>query len=145
MILLDANILLYAHIEELPQFPKVSAWLVDQLSTRVESIALSWISMTAFLRISTSKRIFSTPMTAKEAADRIDALVDHPLVQVVAPTVDHWKVLSKLITKNNLTGDIVMDAHIAAIAIEHKASVASCDKDFRRFSDHVKIIDPMKK
>ncbi len=144
MILLDANILLYAHAEELPQFPVVSQWLVDQLTQGGESTALSWIGMTAFLRIVTSKRIFEKPWTAKEASERIDALLAHPKVQVVGPTTDHWKAFSNLLVEFNLAGDITMDAHIAAIAIEHNASVASCDKDFRRFSDHLKVIDPTK-
>lgn len=144
MILLDANILLYAHVEELPQFPVVSKWLVDQLSRGGDAIALSWISVTAFLRISTSKRIFVTPWSGKEASERIDSLLNHPKVVIIGPSADHWRTFSILVAEFNLSGDIVMDAHIAAIAMENNASVASCDRDFRRFSDYVKIIDPLK-
>lgn len=142
MILLDANILLYAHVEGLPQFSVVSKWLEDQLSNKVESTALAWIGITAFVRISTNIRIFEKPWTAKEASDRVDLLLAHPKVQIVNPTANHWKSYSKLLREFNLSGDIVMDAHIAALAIEHNASVATTDKDFRRFSDYIKLIDP---
>ncbi|MBL8180114.1 MAG: PIN domain-containing protein [Blastocatellia bacterium] len=145
MILLDANVLLYAHVQEMPQFPTVSSWLSKQISNGNESIGMPWISITAFLRIASGGRIFDKPWTIADISSRIDSLLAHPNVQVIGPTVRHWTIYSDLLREFNLVGDNVMDAHIAAIAIEHKASVASCDKDFRRFSDHVKIIDPMKK
>jgi predicted nucleic acid-binding protein len=81
-------------------------------------------------------------LTIRSAAANIDALIAHPKVEVVGPKADHWAVFSRIVQSANVSGDVIMDAHIAAIAIEHNASVASCDRDFRRFSDYVKIIDP---
>lgn len=144
MILLDANILLYAHFEELPQSSSVRKWLERTLSGGKESIAIPWIAITAFLRIGTSRRIFGAPLSIRSAAANVDALLSHPKVEAVGPKADHWAVFSRIVRSLNLSGDTIMDAHIAAIAIEHNATVASCDKDFRRFTDHIKIIDPSK-
>lgn len=144
MILLDANILLYAYIEELPQHKKVSKWLEELLLSRDESVAVVWTVATAFLRISTNKRIFKRPSSIADAADRLDELFANPMVESVVPTERHWSICSKILREMNITGDVVMDAHIAAMAVERGAAVASADKDFRRFSNFVKIIDPLK-
>ncbi len=143
MILLDANILLYAYVEELPQHQKTAEWVENVLSDHTDAIAIAWICATAFLRIATNKRIFKRPWSIAEASERLDELLDHRMVQTIGPTARHWSIYSKIIKDMNLSGDVVMDAHIAAIAVEHDAHIASADKDFRRFSDYVKIIDPL--
>lgn len=143
MVILDSNILIYAHIEGSAQHPKVKAWLSRSLSDGSEAIGIPWPVATAFLRISTNRRIFEEPFDTKFAMSCLDDLFGHHLVRAVGPTADHWEHYSRIITEMNLAGDILMDAHIAAIAVEHKATVATTDKDFRRFSDYVKIIDPL--
>jgi uncharacterized protein len=145
MILLDANILLYVYLDVFPQHERAAEWLESLLATRSEIVGVSWVATTAFMRISTNRRVFEIPSSPEASADRLDELFAHPMVQAVSPSELHWSIYSRLIREMNLSGDIVMDAHIAAIAIEHKASVASTDKDFRRFSDHIKIIDPLAK
>ncbi|MGB7201201.1 MAG: TA system VapC family ribonuclease toxin [Pyrinomonadaceae bacterium] len=143
MILLDANILIYAYIDELPQHKKVSKWFENLISSRVESVAIISTVATAFLRISTNKRIFSKPSSIADATDRLDELFMSPMVEFVGPTEKHWSIYSTILREMNITGDVVMDAYIAAMAVEHGAAVASADKDFRRFSDYVKIVDPL--
>ena len=143
MILLDANILLYAYVEELPQHRQTAKWMENILSDQTESIAIAWIAAAAFLRIASNKRIFKRPWSIAEASERLDEVLAHQMVQTVGPTARHWSIYSKILKDMNLSGDIVMDAHITAIAVEHKAAVASVDKDFRRFSDYVKIINPL--
>ena len=143
MVILDSNILLYSHIPRFPQHAGVARWLERALSEGSEIIGITWQVATAFIRISTNRRIFERPFDLAFAKESLDDLFDHQLVSEVGPMSDHWKVYSRLLVEQNLAGDIVMDAHIAAIAIEHNASVASVDKDFRRFSDYVKIIDPL--
>jgi toxin-antitoxin system PIN domain toxin len=145
MIILDANILLYIYLDVFPQHKKVTQWLEHILDSQKEIVGVSWVATTAFMRISTNRRIFSAPSTPELSADRLDQLFVHPMVQNIAPGETHWQVYSSLIREMNLSGDIVMDAHIAALAIENNSSVASTDKDFRRFSDHIKIIDPTAK
>jgi toxin-antitoxin system PIN domain toxin len=143
MILLDANILLYAYIDELPQHRKVSKWFEDLLTSRNESVAIISTVATAFLRISTNKRIFKMPSGIVDATDRLDELFANPMVEFVGPTKKYWSTYSTILREMNISGDVVMDAHIAAMAVEYGATVASTDKDFRRFSDYVKIIDPL--
>jgi len=143
MILLDANVLLYIYLDVFPQHERAAAWLERLLATRSEIVGVSWVATTAFMRISTNRRVFEVPSSPEKSADRLDELFGHPMVKMVSPAESHWSIYSGLIRDMNLTGDIVMDAHIAAIAIENNASVASTDKDFRRFSDHIKIIDPL--
>lgn len=144
MIVLDTNILVYAYHPQLPQHNVVKTWLESTLNQR-SSIGLVWPAISGFVRISTNRRIFETPMTSEAATGYVADLLDYPLVRELHTTDKHWRIFSDLLIDTNSVGDIVADAHIAAIAFEHKASVASCDKDFRRFSDYVKIIDPMKK
>lgn len=144
MIVLDTNILVYAHIPDFPQHHKVGKWLESTLSDGGDSIGLVWQAISGFLRIITNPRIFDEPRPMDFARACIDDLLSHPLVHQVHTTEKHWKIYSKLVTELNIIGDVVTDAHIAAIAVEHKAAVATTDKDFRRFSDYVKIIDPLK-
>lgn len=143
MVILDSNILLYGHIPRFSQHEKVARWLEGALSDKAEVLGITWQVATAFIRISTNRRIFERPFDLAFAKQCLDNLFGHPLVSQVGPTSDHWEVYSRILTEQNLAGDIVMDAHIAAVAVEHNASVASVDKDFRRFSNYVKIIDPL--
>jgi len=143
VVILDSNILLYGHIPRFAQHERVAKWLEDALSGGSDVLGITWQVATAFLRISTNRRIFERPFDLAFAKQCLDSLFDHPLVVEVGPTSNHWKIYSRILVEQNLAGDIVMDAHIAAIAVEHKASIASADKDFRRFSDYVKIIDPL--
>lgn len=145
MVVLDSNILLYATMPFYPQHQAVKEWLDTALSTGDEMIGLTWQVVASFIRVGTNRRVFERPLSLPEVLDVLNDLFDHQMVAKVGPTDDHWTTYTRLLSELNLSGDIVMDARIAAIAIEHKASVASCDKDFRRFSDHIRIIDPMKK
>lgn len=145
MIIVDANILLYAYMPGFPQHQRAAEWLEGTLSEGTDSIGIIWHVATAFLRLSTNRRIFDDPFTGELAREKLDELFAHPLVSAVVPTARHWKIYSGILADLNLSGDIVMDAHIASVAIEHSAIVASTDRDFRRFSDYVKIIDPLMK
>lgn len=143
MVILDNNILIYATMPRFGQHARVRHWLEEALSTGPDIIGITWQVVTGFVRIGTNRRIFDRPLDLAFTQQFLTDLFGHPMVAMIAPSANHWNVYSKLLEDMNLTGDIVMDAHIAAIAIEHKASVASTDKDFRRFSDHLRIIDPL--
>jgi len=145
VVILDSNILLYAHNEVFTQHEKVKGWFTRALSDGPDAIGIPWQVATSFLRISTSTRIFKRPFDLTFAIGCLDDLFNHPLVHAVGPTDDHWNVYSRILIELRLTGDIAMDAHIAALAVQHNAVIASTDKDFRRFSDYVKIIDPLAK
>lgn len=143
MIIIDANILLYAYMPQFAQHPQTVRWLEGTLSEGGESIGITWHVATAFLRLSTNRRIFGDPFTGEFSRSRLDELFAHPLVSAVVPTPRHWEFFSRILSDLDVTADLVMDAHIAATALEHNAAIASTDKDFRRFSDYVKVIDPL--
>ena len=145
MIVLDANVLLYAHVPSFPQHKAAAAWIEETLSEGKNSVAIIWQVATAFLRISTNARIFDKPFDIATSINCLNELFTHPLVQQLGPTERHWGIYSAILVDQNLTGDIIMDAHIAATAIEHGAAIASTDRNFRRFAEYVKVINPLAK
>ena len=132
-MILDANILIYAHNEDAPEFRNTNSWLSAALSGN-EVIGFSWLVILAFLRISTSNRLFSAPLTIGEARDVIDGLLALPNVEVIGPTDNHWTILQTLIKEGQVKGPLVMDAHLASLCIEHNATLATNDRDFARFA-----------
>lgn len=145
MIIPDANLLLYAHIPFFKQHHNSRIWLEECLSTGAEIIGLPWQIITAFIRIGTNRRIFDVPLTAGEAEKTVDLLLQHPLVQIISPTNRHWKLFSKMLKEEKIVGDLIMDAHLAVLAIEHNAVIATTDRDFSRFTDYIKLINPLEK
>ena len=103
---------------------------------------MSWQIITAFLRISTSPRSFPLPFTLVEAIEIVEDLLAQPQVKILVPTEKHWEIFSGLIIEGQTHGAMMMDAHLAALAIEHGAVLATTDRDFARFSK-VKTINPL--
>lgn len=145
MIIPDANLLIYAHIPAFKQHLDSKRWLEECLSNGTDMIGLSWQVVTAFCRISTNRRIFDVPLSIEQAAEKIDILLQQPLVEIVSPTNKHWKLFSEILVEERVVGDLIMDAHLAVLAIEHNAVIATTDRDFTRFSDYIKTINPLKK
>src|SRR5437762_2808682 len=112
MIVLDANIILYSYMPRFSQHAAVLQWLEKTLRLGENSIGIPWQAATAFIRISTSRRAFDKPYTIANARACLDELFSHPLVVPVNPTEKHWRIYSKILVEQNMTGDIVMDAHI---------------------------------
>jgi len=132
MILVDANILLYAENTADPQHTRARNWWLERISG-TDSIGLPWVVLSAFLRIGTSHRAFPRPLRLAEAADRISEWVQRPNVHLLNPTADHWPIFRKLLIETNAAGNLVTDAHVAALAIEHGCELYSADADFARF------------
>jgi toxin-antitoxin system PIN domain toxin len=129
----DANVLLYAFDEESPRHSQAQEWLERKLSSP-ETVGLAWLVVVAFLRLGTSGAVFTSPMSAREALDEVDGWLARPTVAVVDPTDRHAATLRELLESAGTAGNLTNDAHLAAIAIEHGATVASFDGDFHRFS-----------
>jgi hypothetical protein len=89
--------------------------------------------LTAFLRIATNARLHQRPLTSKEAADRVQSWFDQPCVRVIHPTEQHWGIFQGMLYEGNATGNLVSDAHLAALALEHTCELCSTDADFARF------------
>ncbi len=141
MIVLDANILLYAYDSRLPEQARVAAWL-ESLLVSGETIGLPWVAIWAFLRISTNPRIWSHPKTVSEAFSVIHKWLDQPAVIALSPGPRHTAVLEKVVSTGGISGSHVTDAVFAALAVEYGATLASTDKGFRRFPD-LKWINPL--
>ncbi|MFN8150310.1 MAG: TA system VapC family ribonuclease toxin [Solirubrobacterales bacterium] len=132
MKIADANVLLYAHNSASKHHEKSRIWLRDSLS-EAEPTGLAWVALVAFLRIGTNSAIFPRPFEPDEALDLIDSWLDHPGTQLVEPGREHRRILRELVESAGTAGNLTTDAHIAAIAIENGATLASFDADFHRF------------
>lgn len=132
MILVDANILLYAENADLPQHEAARGWWDGQLSSN-PNVCLCWPVLSAYLRISTNLHVFPHPLTISRASERIESWLSRPNVRVIQPTSQHWAVFRRLLSKGQASGNLVSDAHIAAIAMEHGCELYSTDADFSRF------------
>jgi toxin-antitoxin system PIN domain toxin len=132
MILVDANVLLYAHFSSYDQHDRMRLWLDTQLAgpTRV---GLPWDSLLAFIRIGTNPRIFPRPQTVMGAWNQARAWLQSGSAWIPPPTEHHGEIFSELISLSGTTSKIVMDAHLAAIAIGHGLVLCSSDRDFARY------------
>lgn len=133
-MLLDANVLLYAADEDSPRHVAASAWLEAQLNGD-RRVGIPWESLTAFVRVITHPRIVVRPLTPESAWSYVEDWLLVPVVWVPLPTDQHASVLGHLVAKYRPTGNLVPDAHLAALAIEHGAEVISTDTDFARFTE----------
>lgn len=132
MILVDANLLLYAHDKESAHHSRSRSWLEGTLAGP-EPVRLAWMVVLAFLRIVTDPRALRRPMSIAEAVSVVGEWLEHPNFGLLHPTDRHWAILSDLLPAAQARGPLVMDAHLAALAIEHGATLCSTDRDFTRF------------
>ena len=141
MTLVDANVLLYAYDSESPYQEAAKRWLEAELSSG-RSVRFALVTLLAFVRIASDRRIFSRPLTPAEACSRIEAWLALPNARVLQPGPRTWTLLSELCVSGQAKGAMVMDAHLAALALEHGASIVTTDRDFTRFPD-VDLVNPL--
>lgn len=132
MILVDANILLYAEDSLSEHHEAARNWWDEQLSGS-EPVGLCWPVLNAFIRIGTNSRLHRRPLTLKEAIERVESWLNQPCVHVLQPTDQHWSLFQKMLTGGNAVANLVSDAHLAALAAEHNCVLCSTDVDFSRF------------
>ena len=124
MILVDANLLLYAYDPDSVQHDASRRWLEDQLSGGELVRFATWLTLWAFMRISTNARIFARPLTAPEAHEAVGAWLQQPNAGVIDLEDRHQEILGRLLARGQASGALVMDAALAAIAIEHGAKLS---------------------
>lgn len=132
MILVDANLLLYAEDSLAAKHAPARDWWDARLSGD-DPVCLCWTVLTAFVRIGTNPRVFERPLSVGEALDRVHSWLEQPCVRVVHATGRHLEVFGRLLATGQATGNLVPDAHLAALAIEHGCVLCSTDGDFARF------------
>jgi len=131
-MLVDANILLYAVDETSPAHESALAWLEEALNGQ-RRVGLPWASLTAFVRISTHPRALQSPLAPATAWGQVEGWLDAPTTWVPAPGPGHRVILGQLIREMDLRANLVPDAVLAALCIEHGLSIVSADSDFARF------------
>jgi len=133
VILVDANILLYAEDQTSPQHDAAVQWWDKKLSGS-DPVCVCWPVISAFIRIGTNPRVYEHPLSLDQALNRVHSWLAQPCVRVISPTERHWLVFQKLLREANAAANLVTDAHLAAIAIEHGCEMNSTDSDFAKFS-----------
>ncbi len=143
MIVVDANLLLYASDTSSVHHEAARRWLEATFS-EPEPVGLAWAVLLAFLRVGTNPRIRKDAFTVEEAAAIVAGWLARPTVTLLNPGERHWQILRDMMTKGQARGPLVTDAHLAALAIEHGAALATTDRDFARFPA-LKFFNPLDK
>jgi toxin-antitoxin system PIN domain toxin len=141
VILVDANLLIYAHVDQLPQHKRAHSWLDAQLAG-IPRVGLPWPSLLAFLRVVTNPRLFAPGESVGDAWQTVRAWLDRPNVWAPVPGPRHAEILASLLVPMGSGGNLVYDAHLAALAIEHGLTLCSTDGDFAHFPD-LKWVNPL--
>lgn len=128
----DVNVLLSARDSLSVHHEAARAWVEEHLSGR-ERVGFATIAILGFIRIATNARAVATPLSAAQALDQVDAWLAAPAATLIHPTGTHPQTLRRLLEKSGTAGNLTSDAHLAALAIEHNATLASFDGDFHRF------------
>jgi toxin-antitoxin system PIN domain toxin len=142
VILVDANLLIYARVESFAQHKSAHAWLDRQLngSTRV---GMPWESLIAFLRLVTNTRVFERAESVENAWKQVRAWISCDVVWIPQPTERHAELLDGLLTRPGVQANLVPDAHLAALALEHGLTLCSTDGDFARFLPSLRWQNPI--
>jgi len=132
MIFPDANLLLYAE-DSLSRHHETARKWWDSVLSGSQPVHLCWPVLNAFIRIATNPRLHKRPLTPEEAMVRVSSWLDQPCVRLVTPSANHWALLQSQIMESGATGNLISDAHLAALAIEYGSTLYSSDQDFARF------------
>ena len=133
MILVDANLLIYASYNQAAQHEAAKAWLKENLNSNVR-VGLPWVSLLAFVRLITNPRIFKQPLSVQQATAQVREWLALSNVWVPEATERHAELLAHLLTDVGAGGNLVTDAHLAALSIEHGLELCSTDRDFAKFT-----------
>ncbi len=131
-ILVDANLLLFAHHRRFAQHEPARDWWAETLST-VPLVGVPWASTLAFLRISTHARALTRPLRVGEAWQVVEGWLSRSNVRSPGPTERHQAILGELLIEGRAAGNHTSDAHLAALAIEWGLELVSADHDFARY------------
>ena len=132
MILIDANILIYAHVSSFAQHNLARDWLDQQLNASAR-VGLPWTSLLAFLRLVTNPRVFEQPEAIRDAWEQVHTWLTAETVWIPQPAERHADILGEFLALPGVHGNLVPDAHLAALAVEHGLTLCSTDGDFARF------------
>lgn len=141
MILVDANVALYAYDRSSPQHDAARRWFEGALNGD-EDVRFALVTLLGFLRISTNPPVFRRPLPASRAIAIVSGWMARPNVGIATPSERHWRILDDVAARGQARGPLLMDAHLAALAIEHGATLATTDRGFTRFRG-LRLRDPL--
>ncbi len=142
MITIDSNLLVYAYNAAVKEHEPAKAWLSETLSGN-ERVGLAWSSIHAFLRLTTNDRIFDPAFTIVQSTGVVDSWLRRANVTILKPGPRYWSIFQQTLADSKARRDLVIDAHLGALAIEHDATVYTADSDFKRFAG-VRVINPLR-
>jgi toxin-antitoxin system PIN domain toxin len=132
VILVDANLLIYAHVSTFKQHREARDWLDQQLS-EFTGVGLPWPSLLAFLRLVTNPRVFERPEPVADAWHQVRNWLARENAWIPQPTERHVEIVSELMALPGIRSNLIPDVHLAVLAIEHGLTLCSADGDFARF------------
>ncbi len=141
MTIIDANVLIYACNVAAPRHRPARKWLESAFSS-AEPIRLAWATIHAFLRIVTHPRILPRPFSNQSALSLVEEWLAQPSVAPIEPGTRYWSIFREVVRIGQVRGDLMMDAHLAALAIENGAVLCTTDKDFTRF-EGLRLLNPL--
>lgn len=133
MKLVDTNILVYAADADSPHHVTSRNWIEHTLSDP-SGMGMAWLSVVGFIRLTTHPRIARAPRSVPQALGYVHDWLAHPNAHILQPAAHHADILARLLLAVGTAGNLTNDAHLAALAIEHHAEIATFDRDFKRFS-----------
>lgn len=143
MILVDANLLLYAHDASDGRHEPARVWL-ERVLVEEPDVRFGLATVLAFVRIATDPRVYERPRSVADAIGLVRSMLARPNVSIAHPGERHWAILADLADAGKARGPLLMDAHLGALAVEHGATLATTDRDFARFRA-VRAIDPLER
>ncbi|MDQ6798359.1 MAG: type II toxin-antitoxin system VapC family toxin [Actinomycetota bacterium] len=132
MILVDVNVLVYAHRADSPSHGEYRQWL-EQLVNADAAFGLAELVLSGFVRVVTHPRVFDPPTPCPEALDQAERLRTRPNHVAVRPGARHWDIFTSLCRDSGAKGNLVPDAYLAALAIESGSEWVTTDRDYARF------------
>jgi uncharacterized protein len=132
VIILDANILLYAYDSASSHHARARSW-IERVFSEAKPIGLPWQTASAFLRIMTNSRLPGERFSLAEAVEIVDRWLEQPNVRLLAPGDDHWPLFRQMIVEGQAPGPLITDAQLAALTVEYGGILHTTDRDFARF------------
>ena len=133
MIVLDANLLLYAYDALSPKHQQ-SRNCLERIFSGDELVGIPWQTASAFLRIVSNPRLFQHSRTIEEAVKVIEIWLEQPNVRLLSPGDQHWPILRKVLIDGQARGPLASDAQLAAFTVEYGGMLYTTDRDFSRFA-----------
>jgi len=130
--IVDANVLLYA-VNSASEHHSASLRWLDGALLGADAVGFAWVPLLAFVRLSTRQGLFPSPLRPEDSIGQVADWLGAPTAVTVGPTPRHAEILGRMVAVVGAGGNLVNDAHLAALAVEHRGSVVSYDSDFGRF------------